>query len=217
MDGLFSKYTVTRIDGHPAEACFVVREGDPHLPAVLSAFPAARITTAGLVVCKTSTGERIDAAAVLPFNLVAGGEVWPVYAPAWPVRAALLAYARSCADESPALADDLRTICSSRLPDDQLAAAMDDAVSRGMPTCSSCGCICDPEGAGGVCMCDAACRFCSATDRERRAMASTREDGPRAVRRDEPDARLFHDLLDDGASPTPARDASLGAAFDASK
>lgn len=161
--GIFPKYVVTRVDGHPADPCFVVREDDPHLPAVLAAFPTARFTTAGLVVRKASTGERVEAAAALPFG---GGHGLPC--PMWPVRAALLAYARSCADESPALADDLRAICSSRLPDDQIAAATADAAARGMPTCGACGCVCDPEGAGGVCACDIACAFCSATDAARR-------------------------------------------------
>ena len=166
--GIFRKYVVTRVDGHPVDDDhFVVREGDPHLPAVLAAFPAARFTTAGLRVFRTRDGSAVDAAAVLPFGRC-NATPWRPYSPAWPVRAALLAYARSCADESPALADDLRVICSSRLPDDQLAAATADAAARGMPTCCACGCVCDPEGAGGVCACDLACAFCSATDAARR-------------------------------------------------
>lgn len=175
-DGIFPKYRIERVDGHPIDDdYFVVREGDPHLAAVLAAFPGARFTTAGLRVFRTRDGSAVDAAAVLPFGRN-NGVLWPMYSPAWPVRLALLAYARSCAAENPALADDLRSACSSHLPADDTAAALADAKERGMPECSSCGCVCDPEGAGGVCACDAACAFCSTDDAGRRVMM-TKEGG----------------------------------------
>ena len=39
-------------------------------------------------------------------------------------------------------------------------ALLDDMLARGCPPCDLCGCLCDPDGPGGVCVCDLACRFC---------------------------------------------------------
>jgi 8-oxo-dGTP diphosphatase len=35
------------------------------------------------------------------------------------------------------------------------------AKERHMPECANCGCTCDPDGEGGVCVCDLACGFCT--------------------------------------------------------
>lgn len=40
--------------------------------------------------------------------------------------------------------------------------AIAEAKRLRLPTCQNCGCICDPDGRGGVCACDLACAFCSA-------------------------------------------------------
>lgn len=192
--GIFPKYRITRPDGSPfGDACFVLRDGDPHAAAALAACPDARLAARGLVVRKLLRydrtgyrsadepdpvpifGDPVEVAAVLPLGMrrhdgeppgfdERGVGADASYAPAWAVRAALLAYARSCAEESPELAADLRAVCRSCLPAARDDGALADALARGSPLCAACGCVCDPEGAGGACACGPACASCSGRD-----------------------------------------------------